>query len=153
MLIITVIGDENSGKTTLLRQLYLNLCYGKDLTKLISYEPDGFDRCDFFSLLSVKNKVIAIKTLGDKNDETKAGDFAWVKDGIERAQTAKADILINALSTNLQEGKNKGVYNTLLPKGATFISYKLQTGQSVGEKVVEEEKLLAAIIKELKKNL
>lgn len=95
--IITISGAKNSGKSTVIRHIHQKFCVMKD-AKLLKYVPAGFDQTDFDSVISVKNKIVAIRSYGD--------GISYVRDSLKFAQDEKADILINAWSTELDKNYN-----------------------------------------------
>lgn len=146
MKVITVTGEQNTGKSSTIRKVYQMLWYDKTNPRRISFETDGGDKCDFISILNWKKKIIVFKSLGDKNDE--GGDeFAWVKQGLDVAKAVKADILINALTTDLDEKKYKSFINTI----DELIFKPIEKKDTIEEMARQEEDLSKQIFKELKK--
>ena len=94
MRIITIKGEQNSGKSTLIRNLYQHLTKIKNI-KIITYTPAGYDRTDFDAVLSITNKIVVLRSYGDK--------ISYVREGLENANSKNADVFINAWTDSLDE--------------------------------------------------
>ena len=77
MRIITVQGDSDTGKTTLIKSILKKL-----LSKgavLIFYEIKGADKQDFHAVVLWKSRIIAMCSLGDESDKK---DYKYIEDGL-----------------------------------------------------------------------
>lgn len=113
-------------------------------TKRISFETDGGDKCDFITILKWKSKTIVIKSLGDAE---RKDDFSWVKNGWEIANSIHADILLNAIDTNLLDEKK--YLDFIKPTIPLFVSIENKT--TVEEMAHQEEEICKRILDELEK--
>lgn len=144
MRVITLMGESNTGKTTTIRNVYLNLWNDETNTERISFETEGGDKCDFISILEYKRKLIVIKSLGDKNDEGE-NPFEWVESGLKIARLVKADILINTLNTKtLDETK----YNELVSTDDLY-AFRIY-GKKYDEMLWQENEICKNIIDKIK---
>lgn len=91
---IIIKGCNNSGKTTSLRNLYLDLVLKKK-AKIIEYNESGYDKCDFVTVLQVNRKIIVINTLGDL--------IGAIRGALKKANQFGADIFITAWTDNLKQ--------------------------------------------------
>ncbi len=94
--IITVTGENNTGKTTLIKFVYDSLKQAG--ANILFYEQIGAYFEDFKSVLVWNCKIIAIYSIGDEADEKEKAAWKYIKDGIDFAINYNADFLINALS-------------------------------------------------------
>ncbi len=92
--VISVTGEENKGKTTLIKFVYDALKQAGANT--LFYEQTGAYFEDFKSVLIWNCKIIAICSIGDEADEEDL--WKYIKDGIDLAINYNADFLINVLS-------------------------------------------------------
>ncbi len=91
MKVITVIGDTDSGKTTLLNYLYEFL--KNDGADIMQFKREGDKKDDVVVLLYWHSKKIVICSIGDA--------MRYIKFGTELAKIERPDILINALTSNI----------------------------------------------------
>ena len=94
MKIITLKGTSKTGKTTTIRNIYQKLTVMKD-SKILEFTPAGFDRTDFDAIVSVKNRIVVIRSYGD--------GISYVRTGLQYAKSKEADFLINAWNSNLDK--------------------------------------------------
>ncbi|MDY6030436.1 MAG: hypothetical protein SPI86_01610 [Treponemataceae bacterium] len=110
MKIITIFGDENVGKTTLVWDVFNKLMEtGAELTYFHVFGADGRD---FHAIVVWEGKIIAICSIGDVAYEEDIKDsgisedeksFLYVKNGIDMARKYKAEILLNVVSNSIKE--------------------------------------------------
>ena len=109
--IITVTGKRNSGKTTLVKNVYNYLV--KQGAFILYYDVTGAHFEDIRAVVIWKGKVIALCSIGDyADDDFKTDDTLWpltyIKDGIDIAIKHKAEILLNTYSSgNMTENDYK----------------------------------------------
>lgn len=94
--VITVTGEENTGKTTLIKFVYDVLRQSGAIVLL--YEQTGAYFEDFHAVLVWNCKIIAICSIGDEADKEEKDLWKYIKDGIDLAINYNADFLINTLS-------------------------------------------------------
>lgn len=92
--IITIKGKKNSGKTTTIRNIYQKLIVMKD-SKILEFIQAGFDRTDFDAIVSVKNKIVVIRSYGD--------GISYIRTGLQYAKSKQADYFINAWNSDLDK--------------------------------------------------
>lgn len=115
MKVITIEGEKNAGKTTMVRHVLRHLV--NDGAEVLKYEVTGRYFEDFFAFLIWKAKKIVLRSIGD--------EISFITPGIELANKEHADILLNTLTTKVNEEE----YKESLPKNCTFqkISMARQT--------------------------
>lgn len=94
MKIITIKGGKNSGKTTTIRNIYQKLTVMKN-SKILEFTPAGFDKTDFDAIVSIKNKIVVIRSYGD--------GISYVRTGLQYAKSKQADFFINAWNSDLDK--------------------------------------------------
>lgn len=87
MKIIVVIGDSNTGKTTVIRDVFRTISGG------VMPAPRG--KNDYQDKISYKGRVVAISSAGDTR--------ALVKNSFTYARGIKCDVLIMALSSHIRQ--------------------------------------------------
>ena len=112
--IITVVGENQRGKTTLIKHLYEIL---KQLgAEQLFFKLTGAYFEDFYAVVFWNGKKIAICSIGDKsydNDVIEATDnitnnnIIYIQRGLILAKNYKADILVNTLSVPTPQDKTK----------------------------------------------
>ncbi|MBQ9207423.1 MAG: hypothetical protein IJ158_12040 [Treponema sp.] len=117
MKIITIKGNQNSGKTTLIKYAFDNLKH--DGAEILEYKVSGHLQDDFTAIILWRGIKVYIQSLGDINDETDEGQMSWIKDGVKNAEKLNADVLINAFTSILDE---KDYLAFLSPKIPCFIN-------------------------------
>lgn len=95
--IITIKGKKNSGKTTTIRNIYQKLIVMKD-SKILEFIQAGFDRTDFDAIVSVKNKIVVIRSYGD--------GISYIRTGLQYAKSKQADLFINVWNSDLDKNYN-----------------------------------------------
>ncbi len=93
MQIITIIGEDNSGKTSLL-QYMLNQIKNTG-AEIISFSRLGHNYDDFESILFWKGKKIAICSIGDAEK--------YIVEGLHRAKDSNPDYIINVVNTKFEK--------------------------------------------------
>lgn len=94
MKIITIKGGKNSGKTTTIRNIYQKLTVMKN-SKILEFTLAGFDKTDFDAIVSIKNKIVVIRSYGD--------GISYVRTGLQYAKSKQADFFINAWNSDLDK--------------------------------------------------
>ena len=155
MKIITIEGKENTGKTTLVKELYRYLNLRGAF--VLYYEVTGAHYEDFHAVIIWNSKVIAFCSIGDYADkdvynaENKLWPFTYIEKGIELAiRKYPADILINTRTTNLNETD----YKLLLKEkvgNENYISYKTKDIIYQNDCIKHNQEILSSIIKEIEK--
>ena len=93
MQIITVIGEDNSGKTTLF-QYMLNQLKNSG-AEIISFSRLGQNYDDFESILFWKGKKLAICSIGDAKK--------YIDEGLHKAKDSNPDYIINVVNTKFEK--------------------------------------------------
>ncbi len=154
MKIITIEGNENTGKTTLVKELYRYLNLRGAF--VLYYEVTGAHYEDFHAVIIWNSKVIAFCSIGDYADidENKADDklwpYAYIKKGIELANKYSAIILINTKTSNLSNTDYKLLLKEIV-KNENYISYKMKDNIFQDECIKQNQEILSSIIKEIEK--
>lgn len=144
MKIITIKGESNAGKTTLIWKIYRELWENEKNIIRVSFENDGGDKYDFITILKINDKTIVIKSLGDAG---RKNDFSWIKNGWKIANAVNADVLLNTLDTDdLDERKYCDFIKPNIP-----IFIPIEKKETVEEMAQQEETLLRQILDELKR--
>lgn len=123
MKIFVIKGEENSGKTNAIRNIFQTIIktgHGK----VLSYEPKGADYCDFVSVVELKDKKIVINSLGDC--------VSYVKDGKTKAEKENADIFITAWTSKLDKIQD---LKEILPNSVICEDYKVPEENFLSEQV------------------
>ena len=97
MNIITIKGEDKSGKTTTIRNIFQKITRMKN-TRIVEYKTAGYDYTDFDAVVLVNNKTIVIRSYGD--------GITYIRSGLEYAKSKNADVLINAWSSVLDKQYN-----------------------------------------------
>lgn len=157
MNIITIFGVGNSGKTTLIKNVFNQL---KDSDgEIFYYKVQGKDRNDFHAILVWRGKIIAICSIGDcaDDEEKNSNDTLWklnyIKSGIVLAKEYEADILINAFSLDNSNNLTKENYDKLLSRELVTCSkeFELNMQESNIQYAKQRQQFLKIIIYELNK--
>lgn len=106
MKIITIQGKSNSGKTTLIRNIFLKLL--KKDAEIIFFENRGDKKQDFHAVIIWKSRTIAFCSAGDIDTP----DWNIIEEGLNLFVKYNANILINALS--IDQGLTIDGYKNLL---------------------------------------
>ncbi|MDY4766975.1 MAG: hypothetical protein SO238_00965 [Treponema sp.] len=93
MRIITIIGDDNSGKTTLL-QYMLNQLKNTG-AEILSFSRLGHNYDDFECILFWKGKKVAMCSIGDAKK--------YIDEGLHRAKDSNPDYIINVVNTKFEK--------------------------------------------------
>ena len=94
MEIITIFGDQNTGKTTLITSLFHHLVF---LGATFSCKFIGRDKRDIQAKIIYNNKTITFYSIGDYANKKKPEKY--IQDGFNFAKNEKSDYYINAYST------------------------------------------------------
>lgn len=108
MIIITVVGEEGSGKSPLIHSLFDELVTKYNASVEIEKAVEGKNKDDFKGMVKYNNKKIAFCSIGDPadiNEETgyKHIPSEYILSGLVFASKNEADILINAYSNPFDE--------------------------------------------------
>lgn len=116
MKIITVQGESNSGKTTLIRYVFLKLIHKG--AKIVFFENRGDRKQDFYAVIDWDSRTIVFCSAGDIDNP----NWNIVEEGLKHAEKYKANILINALS--IDQGLTIDGYKNLLNKQYNIKDFK-----------------------------
>lgn len=116
MQIITVQGKSNSGKTTLIRNIFLKLI--KNGAGIVFFENRGESKQDFLAVIIWKSRTIAFCSAGDIDTP----DWNIVEEGLKLSEKYNANILINALS--IDQGLTIDGYKNLLKTHYNIINFQ-----------------------------
>lgn len=105
---ITIKGANNTGKTTLLKYAYKNLL--SDGADVFEYDCNDFLTDDFYAYIIWHGIKIVFFSLGDS--------IKYVKEGVDKANYWKVDVLVNALTNSISESE----YGNLLSGNEIFIT-------------------------------
>ena len=135
MIILSVYGEQNSGKSTVCRSLYMEL---KDLGATTDYLEliNGYG--DIESVLSLNGSKIAIYSAGD--------DKSYLVAARELAKKWDCDILVMAVTKGCH-------YNEVfenLKEGKTLFWFTLKKGADEAEMTKNEEHLHAELVEKIK---
>lgn len=154
MKILTIIGKENSGKTTLIKDLFNYLKQNEAF--MLYYKVTGAHYEDFHSVLICKGKVIAFCSIGDYADDDvyDANDKLWplkyIEEGLKLALEYSADILINTRTSNLNETDYKLLLQKIV-KNENYISYKMKDNVFQKDCIKHNQKIFTSIFEEIQK--
>ena len=121
MKIFVLKGNENSGKTTAIRNI-LQTIIKREHGKVLFYEHKGVDYCDFISVIELKGKKIVINSLGDC--------VSYVKNGKAKAEKENADIFVTAWTSKLDNTHN---LKEILPNSVICEDYKFPEEKFLSE--------------------
>ncbi len=160
--IITVFGPDNSGKTTLIWNVFNKLL--ADGGEVTYFHLLGNDANDFHAIVVWKGKIIAICSIGDKADEDCKDDGKYIKDGIEVAKEYEAELLLNAVSDFFEENntdmskdvcaKMKDKYKRILDDEGIFWGYKkfkIEKRNTVEKIIKQKQEICNSIINAMQK--
>ncbi|MDE6719159.1 MAG: hypothetical protein K2J68_04805 [Treponemataceae bacterium] len=97
MKVITIEGEQNSGKTTLVRNVLRRLV--NDGAEVLCYETYGHLRDDFHAVVIWRGRKITLCSIGDL--------ITYIRKGIEKARITWSDILLNTRTLSVEEEKYK----------------------------------------------
>lgn len=97
MKIITIEGEQDAGKTTLVRHVLRRLV--NDGAEVLYYEATGHLYDDFHAVVIWRSRKITLHSIGDEPE--------YVQDGIDRAKATWSDILLNTRTLSVEEEKYK----------------------------------------------
>lgn len=151
MKIITVIGKSDTGKTTLIKSVYESL--KRQGAFVLYYDVTGAHYEDIRAVVIWRGKTIAFCSIGDwADDDYKINGDLWhlsyIKEGIEIARGKEADILINALTSNIQEDDYKKLLRNIFSND-TYISCNMQSNIFQKDCIKQNQEKLEFIIKEI----
>lgn len=101
MKVITIEGDQDTGKTTLVRNVLRRLV--NDGAEVLYYEATGHLYDDFHAVVIWRSRKITLHSIGDEPE--------YIQDGIDRAKATWSDILLNTRTLSVDAEK----YKRLLP--------------------------------------
>lgn len=113
MKIFVIKGEENSGKTNAIRNIFQTIIKHEN-GNVLFYEHKGADYCDFITVVELKGKKIVINSLGDY--------VTYVKDGKAKAKKENADIFITAWTSKLDNTQD---LKEILPNSVIYEDYKV----------------------------
>ncbi len=151
MKVVTVIGKENTGKTTLIKYTLDMLV--KSGAFVLYYDVTGAGLDDIRAVVIWNGKVISFCSIGDEadDDEENENDELWqlsyVKQGIEIAQKNKADIIVNVCNCKI---KNK--YKTLLANmlgSENYTPYEIKEKDDAKEQIIQMQNAYNEILRKL----
>lgn len=152
--VITITGDQNTGKTTLVKDLYKYLVNQNAFIRF--YEAAGAFFEDFNAVVIYHGKVISLCSIGDFSSEgyeedDELGALEYVKVGIEIAKKYEVDILVNTrTSTNMAENDYKKLLRNEIGDDS-YISFSMKTNAYQSECIKFNQSVMASILKEIKK--
>lgn len=134
--IITIKGEKDSGKTSLINYVLIQLL--DKGAKLNSLETCGHGKEDFKASLRFNNKIVILCSIGDA--------LTYIKEGLEFARKESGEIYINALS---EKNVNTDDYEMQLQQDEKII--KIIPRKTVGsENIRKKNKILwKKILKEM----
>lgn len=97
MKVITIEGDKNAGKTTLVRNVLRRLV--SDGAEVVFYEAGGYLYPDFHAVVIWRARKITLCSIGDS--------ITYIREGIKRAKENSSDILLNTRTLTVEEEKYK----------------------------------------------
>lgn len=135
MKIFVIKGEENSGKTNAIRNIFQTIVKNEhENGNVLSYEHKGADYCDFVSVVELKGKKIVINSLGDY--------VTYVKDGKSKAEKENADIFITAWTSKLDKTQD---LKEILPDSVICEDYKFPEEKFLSEQADWISKFLSNI--------
>lgn len=108
MKIITIEGEGDAGKTTLVRHVLRRLV--NDGAEVLYYEATGHLYDDFHAVVIWRSRKITLCSIGD--------EITYIKKGIDRAKATWSDILLNTRTLSVEEER----YKRSLPPECDFRS-------------------------------
>ena len=152
MKIITVVGNTNTGKTTLIKYTFDMLV--RNGAFVLYYDVTGAKLDDIRAVVIWNGKVISFCSIGDEADDDieDENDFFWrlsyIRDGIKIATSHKAEIFLNACNLSLKDD-----YKTLLTSMIGSDSYeccKLEEKNSGTDFVMQTQKKYNELLEKMK---
>lgn len=149
--VITIFGDTNSGKTTLINYVFTKLMEtGGELTY---YHIIGADTRDFHAIVIWEGLIIAFCSIGDPADEEIENNWDNIEKGIKTAKDFKAEILLNAVSYDIEKDSQttKTEYIKKLDKANLFSSIMLdkKKDEKIEMIIKKKQNYCKSIIKDL----
>lgn len=162
--LITILGPENSGKTTLMWTVYEKLVAANNAPHTIwvangcheltaphsrVYKPSG-ELCDFNALININGVKLYISSVGDA--------IRYIKITIKVVFSIDADIVFTAIRTRTRSKiiQTEEYYNTeIKPKYSPieFVSRRYKDSKSISEQNDQlSDEIVSAILKEVQKN-
>lgn len=152
--VITITGNKNTGKTSLIKDLYRYLVSQNAFIRF--YEATGAYLEDFNAVVIYHGKEISLCSIGDFSAEgyERDGDLGaleYIKYGIEIATNYKADILVNVrTSTNMTENDYKQLLRNEIGNDS-FKSFSMKTDMLQSECIKFNQSIIDSILKEIEK--
>lgn len=131
MKIFVIKGEENSGKTNAIRNIFQTIIKHEN-GNVLFYEPKGRDYCDFITVVELKGKKIVINSLGDC--------VSYVKNGKAKVEKENADIFITAWTSKLDKTQD---LNEILPNSVIYEDYKVPEEKFLSEQAQWISKFLS----------
>lgn len=97
MKVITIEGEQNVGKTTLVRNILRRLV--NDGAEVLYYEATGHLYDDFHAVVIWRSRKITLCSIGDA--------ITYIRKGIDRAKATWSDILLNTRTLSVDAEKYK----------------------------------------------
>lgn len=162
--LITILGPENSGKTTLMWTVYEKLvaannsphtiwvangCHELTAPHSRVYKPSG-ELCDFNALININGVKLYISSVGDA--------IRYIKITIKVVFSIDADIVFTAIRTRTRSTiiQTEEYYNTeIKPKYSPieFVSRRYKDSKSISEQNDQlSDEIVSTILKEVQKN-
>lgn len=135
MKVITIEGDKNAGKTTLVRHVLHRLV--NDGAEVLYYEACGAFRDDFHAIVIWHARKITLCSIGDL--------ISYVRDGIAQAKDTFSDILLNTRTLSVKEEE----YKQSLPSECDLHSISvmpLPQNENVEAFIKEKQRALESIM-------
>ena len=162
--LITILGPENSGKTTLMWTVYEKLVAANNTPHTIwvangcheltaphsrVYKPSG-ELCEFNALININGVKLYISSVGDA--------IRYIKITIKVVFSIDADIVFTAIRTRTRSKiiQTEEYYNTeIKPKYSPieFVSRRYKDSKSISEQNDQlSDEIVSTILKEVQKN-
>ena len=133
MKVITIEGDKNAGKPTLVRHVLHRLV--NDGAEVLYYEACGAFRDDFHAVVIWHARKITLCSIGDSPK--------YVRDGVNYAKKVSSEILLNTRTLSVKEEE----YKLSLPSECDLHSISVVPNKGDIEVFIKEkQKVLESII-------
>lgn len=133
MKVITIEGDQDAGKTTLVRHVLHRLV--NDGAEVLYYKVCGTFRDDFHAVVIWHARKITLCSIGDL--------ISYVRDGIARANDTSSEILLNTRTLSVNEED----YKLSLPSECDLHSISVMSNKvDIEAFIKEKQKVLESIM-------